>query len=90
MRTKVGNYNMSYLKEGGEENPANPGKSRRVTTTQLGPCMTYATHTRQLDRKITNFRQSHKPIKINQNTDRTRPAMAHGSDLPDPYKSKKI
>ena len=33
------------------------------------------THTRQLDRKITNFR--HK---------QTCPAMAHGSDLPDPYR----
>ena len=27
----------------------------------------------------------YKQIKMNQNTNRTGPAMAHGSDLPDPY-----
>ena len=28
----MGNWNTSYLKEGGEGNPAKPGNSRRVTT----------------------------------------------------------
>ena len=86
MRPKVGNKNTSYLKEGGEGDPANPGNSRRVTITQLGPCITYATHTRQQDIKTTNFRQR-LPTKQTQNIINTwpRPAMTHGSDLPDPY-----
>ena len=80
-----GKLEHELLKEGGEENPANPGNSQSDDIT-LGPCMTYE-HIHRTPRHQNNKPplEHHKPKHTKQYTD--TPTMAHGSDLPNPHKN---